>query len=231
MKLQKDIYQDIRHPLDLDISRRLTLVVVPILTLIFVLSPAVIVFARGGGGGGGSGGHGGGGHMGEGHGRSSGTSSMGHRGDKAETRTQHSHWIGGTEERHQRYQTCLESAQRVRHGARNMSQAAKDLTFSQDQVRRQHEQLRSQIRTMEEEHQQFMGTLSNSQRKQMRDRIQKMDRARNGVNTHFQRMDQEISRPNFDRKHIAQQVGDMDKSMKEWQKQYQKVGSDLGVEP
>jgi chromosome segregation ATPase len=112
-----------------------------------------------------------------------------------------------------------------------MGQAAKDMKFSQDQVRRQHEQLRSQIHTMEEGHQQFMGSLSDSQRRQMRNRIQKMDRARNRVNTHFQRMDQEISRPNLDRKHIAQQAGDMEKSMKEWQKQYQKVGSDLGVEP
>jgi deoxyadenosine/deoxycytidine kinase len=44
-------------------------------------------------------------------------------------------------------------------------------------------------------------------------------------------MDKELGQSNPDRKRLEKRAREMEKAMKEWQKQYRKMGSDMDIQP
>jgi uncharacterized protein (DUF3084 family) len=82
---------------------------------------------------------------------------------------------------------------------------------------------------MQQEHDRFMQGLSEEQRAALRDRIRKMDQARDRIHTQSPQMDQEMSQANPDAQRIATQAREMEKVVKEWQKQYRSLGSEIGI--
>lgn len=90
--------------------------------------------------------------------------------------------------------------------------------------------MRNEIRTMQQEHDRFMQRLSDDERAAMQDRVRKMDQARDRVNLSIQAMNEGFKQVNPDQQHIAKQARKIEKAMKEWQKQYHKMGSDMEIE-
>jgi TRAP-type C4-dicarboxylate transport system substrate-binding protein len=82
---------------------------------------------------------------------------------------------------------------------------------------------------MQQEHDRFAQGLSEEQRAALQDRIRKMDQARDRVHTQSQQMDQEMSQANPNAQRVATQAREMEKAVKEWQKQYRSLGSEIGI--
>jgi len=82
---------------------------------------------------------------------------------------------------------------------------------------------------MQQEHDRFMNGLSDEQRAGMQDRIRSMDRSRDRLNNRLQQLDGELAKAEPDRKRIREHATELDKAMKEWQKQYRNMGSDMGI--
>jgi uncharacterized protein (DUF3084 family) len=82
---------------------------------------------------------------------------------------------------------------------------------------------------MQQEHDRFAQGLSEEQRAAVQDRIRKMDQARDRVHTQSQQMDQEMSQANPNAQRVATQAREMEKAVKEWQKQYRSLGSEIGI--
>lgn len=188
-------------------------------SMLFVSS--TVVWGRSGVG---SGGHEGGGYRG-------GERSPGTGQPASESRFQIHQWqhIRGTKQQHTQYQTCIQSVERGCSRAREMRQAAEGKSFNREQAQHHREHLRNGIQRMEQHHQHFVEGLSQEQKARIRERLRNMDRARERVNAHFQAMDQELNRGQVNDKGVAKQVGEIEKAMKAWNQQYQKVGSDLGI--
>jgi len=201
------------------------------LAVVVLLAASPVLYAQRGGGGGGQRGGGGGmqgqrpttvgqpqgGQQGQGQGQQQGT------------RDQQRQRIHATDQQRGQYNTCTQSAVRVRTQARDMAKAAKGGGVNNEQFRQEHAQLRNEIQTMQQEHDRFAQGLSEDQRASLQDRIRKMDQARDRVHTQSQQMDQEMTQANPDAKRIATQAREMEKAMKEWQKQYRGLGSEIGV--
>jgi hypothetical protein len=82
---------------------------------------------------------------------------------------------------------------------------------------------------MQQEHDRFMQGLSDEQRAVLQDRIRKMDQARDRIHMQSQEMVQEMSQASPDRQRIATQAREMERAIKDWQKQYRGLGSDMGI--
>lgn len=200
------------------------------LAAIVSLAASPVLYAqRGGGGGGQRGGAGGGqGQRPTTTGRPQG-GQQGQVGAQTGTRDQQRQRIHATDQQGNQYRTSTQAADRVRTQARDMAKAAKGGGVKNEEFRQQHAQLRNDIQTMQQDHDRFAQGLSEEQRAAVQDRIRRMDQARDRLHTQSQQMDQEMSRANPDAQHIATQAREMEKAMKEWQKQYRSLGSEIGI--
>lgn len=203
-----------------------------------VLAAAPILVAQGRGGQGGGGPQSGMGQQGQpgmgqqgqqpGMGQSGSPQDMG-QGQQQANRDQQRQRIHATDQQRNQYNTCTQSADRVRTHARTMADAARGGGANNQEVRQQQQQLRNEIRTMQQENQRFMKGLSDEQRAEMQDRIRSMDRSRDRLNTCLQQMDDELAKAEPDRKRIREHATELDKAMKEWQKRYRNLGSEMGI--
>jgi hypothetical protein len=155
---------------------------------------------------------------------------MGHHGQQTGTQDRQRYRIHATGPQRDQYRICTQSVNRGRTQARNMVQFANGSGFIVEQARQRRDQLRNEIRTMQQEHDRFMQRLSDDERAAMQDRVRKMDQARDRVNLSIQAMNEGFKQVNPDQQHIAKQARKIEKAMKEWQKQYHKMGSDMEIE-
>jgi len=199
------------------------------LAAIVSLAVSPVSYAQRGGGGGQRGG--GGGIQGQGP-ATTGQQWGGQQeqvGAQMGTRDQQRQRIHATDQQQDQYRTSTQASDRVRTQARDMAKAAKGGGVNNEQFRQQHAQLRNEIQTMQQEHDRFAQGLSDEQRAAVQDRIRRMDQARDRVHTQSQQMDQEMSQANPDAQRIATQAREMGKAMKDWQKQYRGMGSEIGI--
>ena len=137
--------------------------------------------------------------------------------------------IHATDQQGDQYRASTQACDRVRTQARVMAKAAKGGGVNNPEFRQQHAQLRKEVQTMQQEQDRFMQGLSDEQRAVLQDRIRKMDQARDRIHMQSQEMDQEMSQASPNRQRIATQAREMERAMKDWQKQYRGLGSDMGI--
>ncbi len=83
---------------------------------------------------------------------------------------------------------------------------------------------------MQQEHEQLMSGLSTQQQEAMQSRIQNMQQIRERVDNHLQQVNTALNQDNPDASLVRQQARDMEQAMKEWQKQYRKMQSEMGAD-
>jgi len=74
-----------------------------------------------------------------------------------------------------------------------------------------------------------MNGLSAEQKDALQNRTQNMNQIRERVNNQYQQMDAELNQEEPNGKLVRDRARDMEKAMKEWQKEYRKMQGDLGV--
>lgn len=197
---------------------------------VLLLTPSLGLFAqgRGGGGGGQHGQRSAGGPQQPGQRPDTGRPADAQRGPQAGRQDRQR--IHATEQQREQHRTCDQVANRVRTRARAMAQAAKGGGFNNEEFRRQHEQLREEIRAMHQERDRFATGLTPEQGEALQDRIRAMDQSRDRVNQPLQDLDRELAQREPDRKRLAEYSRELEKAMKEWQKRHREMGSDLGIE-
>lgn len=191
-------------------------------SLLIFTSPA---YSRGSGGGS-SGGHSGGkGTMSGGHGSGMRDKSGrgGYSGRDGGMQKSQRQRIRATKQQHNQIGACIQSANNIRTRVRDMQRNMRRSNFSIDQAAQERNRLRNEIRTMHEEHKRFMQSLGNEQQEQIKYRIRNMERERDHIDYHFQKMDEELNMAEPDRDQIAYQAKEMERAMEEWREQYRNV--------
>ncbi len=189
---------------------------------IFALIGVPPLMAQGRGGrGGGAGGQGGGG-MG------SGQQTVNQTRQKTTSRAQQRQRIHATDQQQAQLRDCTGAAERIRTQARDMSKN-KGAGFNAETARQQRDQLREQIRTMDQEHQRLMDGLSADQKTALQSRIQDMDQIRDRVRSHVEQMDGQLAEDEPNGKVVASHARQIEKNMKEWRSQYRKMSSQMGA--
>lgn len=187
------------------------LMVIP--ALLLLASPAVD--ARGGGTGGG--------HQGMGGPPGTGQQYQG----RQQMRLHQRKHIRGTEQQQNQLRSCMDSGMRAYKQVQSMGQMAAGSGFNTEQARQLRDQLRNEVRTMQQEHSRFRQTLSEDQREEIAIPLQKISRAEERMNIRLQAMDQELVKANPQADYVAEQAWEMDRAMQEWQEQIQVINSAL----
>ena len=117
----------------------------------------------------------------------------------------------------------------TRDQVRVLSRSAKGTAVDPDVLRRQHQQIQEQLSTMQQSREQLMAGLSNTQKEAIQKRSQAMDQAHERIQNRLQEMDRELSGPNLDARNVAEQARTTEREMNSYQKEFQKMGNDLGL--
>jgi hypothetical protein len=151
-------------------------------------------------------------------------------GGQQDTHAEQRERIRATEQQRVQVENCTKSENQVRQRAREMAEAAKRGGVNNQDFIRLHEQLRQEMRTMQQERDRFMTSLSEEQGSVLQDRIRKMDQSRDRLNDQVRLLEAEMAKPNPDPKRISNYSHDLDKAMNEWQKRFRETTRDMGVE-
>jgi len=190
----------------------------PILIVILVLSVfAAFPQGRGGGGQGGrqgggqsQGGQGGGQQQGGMGGMQTGAGQG--QMDRDRTRL-------NTQQRDQA-RACDQLADGIRKQARTMAKNSGGKNVTQAQLVKQRDQLREQVRAMEQEHERLMNGIDPAQQQQWREQILNMNQHRQQINNQLQQLGSDIDSadPNLER--VAERAREMERIMKRWRDGY-----------
>ncbi len=145
--------------------------------------------------------------------------------------TQERQRIRATDRQRDQLRTCTQTADRIRQQARDMDRQAKSGSFNADRARQQRDQLREQVRTMEEQHQQLMNGMSEDQKTALRTRTEEMNRIHERVNAQLGRLDEELGKPEPNRKQVAETAQRISRDMNQWREQYRKMETEMSVQP
>ena len=139
--------------------------------------------------------------------------------------------IRATGQQRDQIRTCDQSMDRVRTRARDMAQTSAGKNFNAEQARQQRNQLRNEVRIVEQEHTRLMQGLSGEQREGFQQQIRTMEQNRERIRTRLQEMDQELAAENPNGKKVAEHARAIEQEMKEWQKTNRKMATEMGARP
>lgn len=145
-----------------------------------------------------------------------------------QTRGQKGRNTGLTDQQLGRVRNSIRSAERIRAQAREMERAMRGTGMGLERARTQREQLRNELRTMEQEHTRLMEGLSGGQREELKGRISTMNQNSETANARFQEIDRELSKEEPNRNQVARQSREFERAMAEWQEQYRAIESGSG---
>lgn len=222
--------------------------------LILFFTPFTLMAQRGRGAGGG-----GGARQGQGQGSMAPATQPGQRGDmdrardrtqdqtrdpashqtRGQTRDQAQDQIGqsprtplhqqATTQQQEQYRACNTSMEQTRARARTMAQTARGRVVSVDELKAQHQQLREQIRTLEQNREQLHQGLTQEQQNAIQKRTQAMQKSQERIQNQVQVMERELSGPVVDSAHVAEQLRTTDREMASYQKQLRESARALGL--
>lgn len=154
---------------------------------------------------------------------------MGPEGEKRMRESVRPH-MRASETQRTRFSTSKESGRNIRVMAREMSEAANGPGFTAARSRETAARIKSEIRRMNEEHHQFMQTLSEEQREGLKGPLGEIKRLQYRVNSLMDRVEQEIAKDNPAPDRIAKHAREMEEAMFQWQKAYRRMGTDMGIQ-
>lgn len=137
--------------------------------------------------------------------------------------------IHATDQQRDVYRTCTQAADRVRANAREMAQSAEGKTFNADETRRQRDQLRDQLRNMEQLHQRLMIGLNHEQRSAMQDRIRNMEQVHERIRASLGKLDEHLAQAAPDGRRVAEEARTVERAIKQWQERHREMGEDLSL--
>jgi len=155
---------------------------------------------------------------------------QGSRGEKVGLSEQQRQRIRANDQQRNQYRTSTQAANRVRTRAREMARAAKGSGFNSEAFRQLRAQLQNEISLWQQEHEQFMATLTEEQQSATQERDREMDKELEELNVWAEAMDEELKQESPDPKQLAKQAREVENATKNWQEQNRQLGSDLSIE-
>ncbi len=130
---------------------------------------------------------------------------------------------------HQRDQirSCSKLADGIRKQARKMAQT-REGKFNADQALQQRNQIRDQIRSMDQEHERLMNGFDATQKQAWQEQIKNTAQLRQQLNAQMQQMDTEFNSANPDTKRVAERAREIEQTMNNLRTQYGVLSSQAG---
>jgi protein-tyrosine-phosphatase len=98
------------------------------------------------------------------------------------------------------------------------------------QARAGQEQLANSVRTIDQQHRQLVDSLDPDQAVALHDRLRRTDRLVEELDERHRSLDRALDDPAADSATITERARDLDRAVKAWQKEYKKLGAEMGAE-
>lgn len=138
--------------------------------------------------------------------------------------------LRATEAQRSHYRVAAEAASRVRTRARQMLRVAKAATASSQEFRLLCSQLRREILSLTEEHEQFLAGMTEEQRAATKERAGEMDKELEELKIWGEAMDEELKQPDPKPKELTKQARQVEKAAKKYQEENHQLAHDLSIE-
>jgi hypothetical protein len=115
--------------------------------------------------------------------------------------------------------TCDRLADGVRKQARTMAKSSGNKA-DKGQLLQERDQLRDQVRAMEQEHVRLMNNMDPTQQRQWQERLNAMNQYRDQVHNQLQQIDDTFQSADPDFKGAAKRAREMERIVSRWQKEY-----------
>lgn len=154
----------------------------------------------------------------------------GGQGQRIQTRqTQRSRSCATASQRTQ-YQATRATGDQARQQVRSMIRSQQPAGASTSQARAQRDQLSTSVRAIDREHRQLVGSLDAKQQRVLQDRVRQTNRGLEQLDERHRSLDRALADPAADSRQITERAKELDRAMKHWEKQYRKLGSEMGAE-
>jgi len=151
------------------------------------------------------------------------------RGRSAEEQRQDRERVRATEEQRRQIRTCSQTSERIRDQAREMERISKGREFDPDRARVQRDQIRTEARTLQQDHERFAGSLSEEQRPRLQEQVRSLERAREHLEMRLQQMDRMLGEGAPDARQVSEQARELQRATKEWQKQHRELAAEMSA--
>ncbi len=137
--------------------------------------------------------------------------------------------IHASDQQLQQSRTCTQSMERVRTRLRTMARIKQNQPISSEQASQWREQLRNDVRTMNQEQSNLMNSLTPDQQDATRNRTQQMQTSREQLEKMSEALDMELSLEAPDPAKVRQQAREMESTANKIRTQQQQLNNDLGI--
>jgi chromosome segregation ATPase len=196
--------------------RRTSLLTITFAALL-AISPATF------GGGGKHGGGSGGGQGGQGQG-TQGQGSQSRQTQRSQAR------VHATSAQQNQYQAACANGTQARQQVRSMIKSQKKAGGDASQARSGRDQLANSVQAIDQEHRQLVNSLDSDQQIALHDRVRQSTRLVEDLDERHRSLDRALADPATDSAVLAKQARDLDRAVKAWQKEYRKLGAEMGAE-
>lgn len=164
-----------------------------------------------------------------GRGSQAGMSNRG-TGQQMQMRDQQRMRIHASDQQLQQSRTCTQSMERVRTRLRTMARIKQSQPISSEQASQWREQLRNDVRTMNQEQSNLMNSLTPEQQDATRNRTQQMQMTRERLEKMSDALDMELALESPDPVKVRQQAHEMETTLNKVRTQQQQLNNDLGID-
>lgn len=138
--------------------------------------------------------------------------------------------VQATSTQRNQYQAACAGATQARQQVQSMIRTQKKTAGDTSQARAHRDRLAESVRTIEREHRQLVGSLDGQQQDALQERVRSTERSLAEMNERYRSLDRALEDPSTDGAVITERARELDRAMKSWQKEYRKLGSEMGVE-
>jgi chromosome segregation ATPase len=138
--------------------------------------------------------------------------------------------IHATDQQRAQYRTCTQSLDRLRTRIRDMNRIMNSAAFNKQQALQAREQLRNELRTMQQEHDRWVAGLDDEQKAAVSEQLQQMSRTRQPLEDWSEALGFELEQESVDSAAVRDQLRKLDKATRQLQQQQRDVASDLALE-
>lgn len=138
--------------------------------------------------------------------------------------------VRATTEQNNRYQEAVQTGSAARQQVRSLIRAEKSSGAGLADARTQRDRLRESVRTMNQVQDRLVGSFDEGQQIVLQERIRRMEHSMEQLHARHLSLDGMLDDPAADGKQFTRRARELERAMKTWEKEYRKLGSELGVE-
>jgi hypothetical protein len=138
--------------------------------------------------------------------------------------------VHATEKQQAQNRTCTQSMERVRTRVREIARATKGQPLNRQEMQRLHQQLRSELRTMQSEREELLSGLDDEQKAAVQNRVQEMNHLQMDLDSFSEALGFELDQLEPNPGRLREQARNLERTAKQLQQEQRDMSAEAGLQ-